>query len=325
MANKSTSDPLKVGLYPFSDILKDNYMSYTQMLSGKFKRAAPNADLELVIGNKFNPYEEDLSEYLGADGFDILEMDMARKHDLIGKVVEIPLEPFRYLAPAVDAVQLKEGVFIGYPTLCCGNFIMEIKRSGELAIDMGDKNYDEFAESAKIAEETMVEPNKSHYSRLLGGKLDDSDGWYLPFIYLDGYIDRHGKDSVQEGIQGVLSGNPDMELIKRLIEFSSLFPKEQISTDETISEIVNGKIAYFYGFSEILGKILDASNGSLKAFGALSPTMGKDKFVLVFTDAVVINRARFEQASLEKKKLIQEFVQFFTSEFVLSVITGLKH
>ena len=274
MANKLECDALKVGLYPFANIL-NNYETYTQMLSGKFKRIAPNADLELVIGDKFNPYAEDLSEYLGADGFDILEMDMARKDDLLGKVLQIPLEPSRYLAPAVEAVKLKEGVFIGYPTLCCGNFIMEVKRSGELAINMGDDNYEEFKESAAIAEKSMVEPNKSHYSRLLGGKLDDSEGWYLPFIYLDGYIDRHGKDSVQKGIEDVLKGKPDEELIKRIKEFFSFFPKKQQSTDQIISEIVNGKIAYFYGFSEILGKILNASSGSLKAFGALSPTMGR--------------------------------------------------
>ena len=270
-----------------------------------------------MIGDGFNPYEPNLDAHLGKYGVDILEMDMARKMDLIGKVVEVQLEPYRYLAPAVDAVQDKEGVYIAYPTICCGNYIMEVKRSGEYAVDMGDNSYTEFETSASIAEQSMVEPNKSHYSRLLGGKLDDSEGWYLPFIYLNGYIDIHGKDSVQAGIDGVLSKKQVETLITRLREFFSLFPKTPQSTDKTIADIVRGKTAYFYGFSEILGKILNASNGSLRAFGALTPTMGNEKLVLVYTDAVVINKTRFEQASEEKKKLIQEFIQFYTSEFIL--------
>ena len=40
----------------------------------------------------------------------------------------------------------------------------------------------------------------------------------------------------------------------------------------------------------------------------------------MFTDAVVINKVRFELATPEKKKLIQEFVQFFTSEFVFQCV-----
>ncbi|KAI6646141.1 Spherulin [Oopsacas minuta] len=310
MANKS--DILKVGLFPFANI-EDTYDSYIQMISREFKKVSPNTDLDLVIGDKFNPYAPDLSEYLGADGFDILEFDMARKDDFHTKVLEVAIEPFRYLTPAVEAVKVEGGAHIGYPTLCCGNFIMEVKRSGELAIDMGDKDYDEFKNSAYVAEKYMVEPNKSHYTRLLGGKLDDSDGWYLPFIYLDAFIDVHGRQSLQQGIDDVLQGKPDPIVVQRLTEFSSLFPKKQLSTDQTIQAIVNGKIAYFYGFSEILGKILDASNGSLKAFGALTPTLGKEKLVLVFTDAIVINKVRFEQASEEKKKVIGQFAQFFTS------------
>ena len=103
----------------------------------------------------------------------------------------------------------------------------------------------------------------------------------------------------------------------RLKEFFQLFPKEKQSTGEIIDEIVKGEIAYFYGFSEILGKILVAANGSLKAFGAITPTLGSKNLVLVFTDGIVINKAKYNMATKEKKKVIQQFVQFYTSEFLV--------
>ena len=314
MAKQQDGEKLKVGLYPFANIAS-NYSSYTQMLSGEFSKISPNTQLQLVIGDGFDPYAPDLETYLGEDGFDILEFDMARKEDFKDKVEEVPLEPFRYLAPSVDAVKVDEGKYIGYPTLCCGNFIMEVKRKGELAVDMGDKNYEEFKKSAQIADQAMVEPNPSHFKHLLGGKLDDKDGWYLPFIYLDGYIDIHGKNSVQKGIDDVIANKPDEKVIDRLKKFFQLFPKEQQETSEIINEIVKGEIAYFYGFSEILGKILVAANGSLKALGAITPTLGSKKLVLVFTDGIVINKAKYNKSTEEKKRVIQQFVQFYTSEF----------
>ena len=313
MAKQQDGEQLIVGLYPFANIAND-YSSYTQMLSGEFNKTYPNSQLQLVIGKDFNPYAPDLDTYLGEDGFDILELDMARKADFKDKVVEVPLEPFRYLAPSVDAVKVDEGKYIGYPTLCCGNFILEVKRKGELAVDMGDKNYEEFKNSSQIADQVMVQSTSSHFKHLLGGKLDDKHGWYLPFIYLNGYIEIYGKHNVQRGINDVLANNPDQLVIDRLKEFFHLFPKEQQSTSKIIDDVIKGEIAYYYGFSEILGKILVAANGSLKAFGAITPTLGSKNLVLVFTDGIVINKARYNKATEEKKEMIQQFVQFYTSE-----------
>ena len=316
MAEQQDGEKLTVGLYPFAKIA-NNYSAYTQMLSGEFAKISPNTQLQLVIGDGFDPYAPDLETYLGENGLDILEFDMARKDDFKDKVEEVMLEPFRYLAPSVDAVKVDDGKYIGYPTLCCGNFIMEVKRKGEFAVNIVDKNYEEFKNSSQIADKAIVQPNPSHFKHLLGGKLDDKGGWYLPFIYLDGYIDIHGENSVQKGIDDVLKNNPDQKVIDRLKEFFQLFPKEQQSTGEIIDEIVKGEIAYFYGFSEILGKILVAANGSLKAFGAITPTLGSKNLVLVFTDGIVINKARYNMATKEKKKVIQQFIQFYTSEYIL--------
>ena len=303
MAKQQEGEQLTVGLYPFANIAS-NYSSYTQMLSGEFNKISPNTQLQLVIGDDFNPYAPDLGPYLGEDGFDILELDMARKDDFKDKVVEVPLEPFRYLAPSVEAVRVDEGKYIGYPTLCCGNFIMEVKRKGELAVDIGDKNYEEFRSSSQIADVAMVQSTSSHFKHLLGGKLDDKYGWYLPSIYLNAYIEVYGKQNVQKGINDVLANNPDQLVIDRIKEFFNLFPKEQQSTSKIIDDVVKGEIAYFYGFSENLGKILAAANGSLKAFGVITPTLGSKNLVFVFTDGIVINKARYEKATTEKKELI---------------------
>ena len=55
--------------------------------------------------------------------------------------------------------------------------------------------------------------------RLLGGKIDDKGGWYLPFIYLDAVMDLEHSSLMDENINNVISGNPNKAVIDRVKSF----------------------------------------------------------------------------------------------------------
>ena len=44
---------------------------------------------------------------------------------------------------------------------------------------------------------------------MLDEKMNDNGGWYLPFIYIDGYIDTHGYGSVERAVDEVVRGVVD--------------------------------------------------------------------------------------------------------------------
>lgn len=306
---------LKVGLYnSIPDVGSDHLESYKQFVINQFKLVQPSINLDVAIGNKFDPYGS-FDGYFSKDGFDLMEMDMDRLDDFKDKVCSVQLNPDRYFKANIDAVY-KDGQYWAYPTLACGNFIIELTHNNEKMVQLRDKDYKAFSESADKAEHDLVD--KSYHARLLGGKIDDTSGWYLPFIYLDGFIDLHSPENLSAAINNVINGKPDLRLIKRLQEFVKYFQDTEghyeESEDNIIKNIMSGKTVFLFGFSEKLGEVLAKTNGQIKAYGALSPTMGFQNRILVFTDGLVTNKARYENASVDKRKAINEFIKFFTSK-----------
>ena len=313
---------LKVGLYnSIPDLGEDHLNSYKNLVVAEFKKIAPNVYLDVAVGKRYVPYAESLESYFTEKHFDMLEIDMATKEMLEGKMKKVDIKPELFLKPTVDAVKLNNE-YIGYPTLACGNFIIEVKHSGEKTVDLDDENYQKFKQSAEKAEDVMVGKQPQQHARLLGGKLDDSEGWYLPFIYLDGVIDLIATDNLEEEIQKVIDGNPNQIVIARLRKFATLFEDEsgkyvEESSKEIIEDVVQGEAAYFFGFSEKLSEILKMSGGEVKAFGTLSAPIGSQNKVLVFTDGLVINNSQYEESTQEKKEAIQKFADFFTGILAL--------
>jgi len=69
--------------------------------------------------------------------------------------------------------------------------------------------------------------------------MNDDLGWYLPFMYLDGYIDQHGPFSVAKGVADVVKGVVDEELCFRLSWFmiSALIMEKINATTKVLKEI----------------------------------------------------------------------------------------
>ena len=309
---------LKIGLYnAIPDINNDSFASYSQFISDKWSEDHPNIELQLIVEkDQYDPYGN-LTEYLG-DGemsFDIIETDMARYQELKGNVLEIQkdvdINPDEFFDATIDAVKNNES-YLGYPTLACGNFIIETQSYGEQDVELEENRYGDFLASATLAQ------IMSKHQRLIGGKIDDIYGWYLPFIYLDGVIDIKGPESLSTEIQNVLNNKPNQLMVQRLKTFFIFFKDclgEFDKNDKIIQHVADRKNGYFFGFSEKLREIIQvAGDKRIEATKAIVPPFGEQNFMLVFTDALVINKIKFDEASEAKKEALKQFATFFTSK-----------
>ena len=205
---------IRVGLYNhIPDLGEDELQSYKELVEKGF--ASGSHTVEAVVdGNKYSPYGK-LDEYLV--NFDLIEIDTATlaqvaQKGLIKEVHDIYI-PENMLPAAMEAVKIN-GVIYGYPTLACGNFLVGLSPADDKTCPLtgARKDYDSL-------KETLMKCSVKNYERLLGGKMNSESGWYLPFLYLDGYIDRHGPFSVARAIDDVTKGTVDEELCEKLSWF----------------------------------------------------------------------------------------------------------
>ena len=168
---------------------------------------------------------------------------------------------------AVAAMRM-HGELYGYPTLVCGNFVTSIgpASTAECPINQGRVPFDDYHKALETCKKNFVEPSWSNYTTVLLGKMSDNDGWYLPFIYLDGYVDIHGRDSVAEALGELELGNVDQILCKKLRWFTDLC--RNIETGENsctqefdnesiiIDNVKNHKSLLMFSFSEILATLI---------------------------------------------------------------------
>ncbi|XP_057302677.1 uncharacterized protein LOC130636844 [Hydractinia symbiolongicarpus] len=324
---------LKIGLYNYiPDVAGNQLQSYANYIKTKWDALGTGTTIQLVVDSSvYDPYG-DLNTYLGsgAGSFDIIETDMVRSSELIGKVVEIQagaasdqINVTRFVQATVDAVK-HNTAYLGFPTFACGNFIIQTVLSGQAGVSLDGTNYTRFIQSADQAQNTMVydgpcisaKPSNKR-ARLLGGKIDSSSGWYLPFIYLDSVADILGPASVQAEINNVLAGNPNNETIQKLRKFFGYFKDNCNAIDQTDIEddVVNGKDGYFYGFSERLSIIYKKANyQNIRVLGSIAPPFGQQNHLLMYTDALVLNKAKYDQQDDEYKAAVMRFSKFLSSE-----------
>lgn len=133
----------------------------------------------------------------------VVEKDVVRKVDDI---------PDNILPAAVEVVKVNGDTY-GYPTLACGNFLIGLNPASDetCSLRSAREDYGSLFETLTECSEIFLSPIYG-YKTLLGGKMNDDWGWYLPFMYLDGYIDRHGPFSVAKGVAAVAQGVVDEEL-----------------------------------------------------------------------------------------------------------------
>ena len=153
----------------------------------------------------------------------------------------------------------------------------------------------------------------------------NNDLGYLPLVYIDGYIDGYG--SVERAVDEVVRGVVDPILCERLSWFINCcndkdgkdpnkcyykFPGSYLDNNSNVDNDVQTHETYsYFGFSEKVAKTEQISD--LTSYAAISGPLGEVNNLLMFTDALVINKARWMAADEEKKNAIIAFVQYFLS------------
>ena len=320
---------LKVGIYnSIPDIGQDNLISYKSLIESGFNNATHTVDA-VVDSTQYDPYGN-LTTYLDADGFDMIEMDTANLKEVVegDLIIAIPTSlPDDIMPAAVGAVAIN-GELYAYPTLLCGNFLITLVPPGNeenCPLRNARVNYNAFLSTMGTCKANIL--STGDWRRILGGKMNDDSGWYLPFLYIDGYIDIHGIESVGKAVDELVRGVVDPKVCERLNWYISCcddktgevenkcyedFEGSYVqNSDNLYTDIKNGETAFYFGFSENLALIeRDLDRDS---YAAISGPLGNMNNLLQFTDALVINKARWNAANEEKRNAITAFVNYFLS------------
>ena len=316
---------LRVGIYnSIPDIGQDNLASYKGLIESGFNDATHTVDA-VVDSTQYDPYG-DLTTYLAADGFDMIEMDTANLKEVVegNLIIAIPTNlPDDIMPAAIEAVAIN-GELYAYPTLLCGNFLIGLVPPGNeenCPLRNARVNYDAFHTTMENCKQNVG----GSWKRILGGKMNDDSGWYLPFLYIDGYIDIHGRNSVEKATDELVRGVVDPEVCERLTWYISCcddkigevgnkchedFAGSYVDSSSNLyTDIQNGETSFYFGFSENLARIKRDSDRA--SYAAISGPMGEQNNLLQFTDALVINKARWNAANDEKRNAIIAFVNYF--------------
>ena len=323
----SAAVQLKVGIYnSIPDLGNDDLASYKNLIEDGFNDDSNTVDA-VVDKSQYDPYG-DLKAYLSDGGFDMIEMDTANLQMVYDDdlIIEIPSElPSDIMPAAVSAVTIGKAQY-GYPTLLCGNFLIGLDPPGteqNCPLRNARENYDNFHATMENCKLNVG----GKWRRIHGGKMNDDSGWYLPFLYIDGYIDSHDNESVQQVVYDVINGVVDSDVCERLTWYIGCcddrigqvenkcyenFPGSYVDKSSNLyTDIKNGETAFYFGFSEQAAQI---ERGSKPPFyAAISGPLGQDNYLLQFTDALVINKARWNVATEKKRNAIIDFVKYFLS------------
>lgn len=324
---------LKVGLYnEIPDLGGDKLESYKQMVEEGFTEATVNA---VVNTSLYNVYDYDaLKEYLTVGNFDLIEIDTSTLGQLVSDdlVVQIsttaglPQVPSDTLAAALDAVTVN-GDLYGYPTLVCGNFLIGLTPAGSnesCPLRHARHSYNDFQRIMTECKQSVLPA----FTRMLGGKMNDEYGWYLPFLYLDGYIDIHGTEAIATAVSEVTSGTVDRIVCERLKWYIKQCKDKHPSTSNkcyhnflgsyvnsssnVYPDIVENETAFFFGFSEKVAPLTTESVVSnIAPYAAVSGPLGESNHLLQFTDALVVNKAQWEAVDEDRRNLIRAFINYF--------------
>ena len=246
------------------------------------------------------------------------------KTDEIGAQIE-----WDNMFPAAIEAGRRAYTQFAYPTLLCGNFILAMTPASpdDCPIACGTTSFFEYKSALETCQSNLM--GWSPYKRLVAGKMSDKHGWYLPYIYLDGYIDIYGARSLQTGIEELEKGNVDATLCQRLRWFTGLCNYEggqpkNICLDppkgyDFEKDVVEHQSVLQFSFSEKLSlhaKLIadsDRLDSDQLVDGLSSVSMGEDNILLQFTDSLVVSKKQWTDADPEKNAAIREFIQMFTS------------
>lgn len=315
---------LKFGLYPWiPDLDKDNLKSLKEFIKREFESEHP--DITITVTNEWDPYDVDkVAACFKKESFDILEVDTILLGEVVDKGVVQKLDLSQYgmqddfLAAGIDAVTYN-GECYGVPTLNCANFLIELiagdvpPESREIlcSLETGDHSLGDLKDVVRRYHVFFkgVSPMVGNFR----GK------WTLPLMYLDAYVDKHGKDSVDEGVDAPI----DDETVRNVKWFMKLdedtdggnkgVRSEYDSDSARDKDISKSDNIMMYGYSEWLSLAMADKMCEKKHVHAsciIAPPLGKDNYLLTFTDAIIVNKSHFSDK--KREEAIVKFMKFYT-------------
>ena len=323
-----TSKPLRVSIFPYiPDLARDKLDGLKRYIVSEFKKCS-GATIE--VESSADPYDLKTMTSLhlgtGEKAYDAMEVDTI----LLGELVKAErLQPLDghftvtekdYAASAVHSVNYSprfKNKLYGIPTLQCANFLMELadtERVPQTPLLQDWTSFEQLKEALDKAEED------SCHKLFMAGDFRGS--WGLPMFYLDAYVDEHGEESVYEGIDAPVDDKKLIADLKHFTDYGVLPSGKNPDTDGTfhadhdrlIDEVTDSNHILMYAYSENLGEALQRSaekKKRKKALNIVSPPLDKSNFLLTYTDAMVVNKAKF--ADTQRAELIVKFVEFYTS------------
>jgi len=305
---------LKVGLYNhIPDLQNDELASYKNLVERGFNSHSHQVNV-VIKKNEYNPYGP-IDEYLKSGAFDLIEIDTASLMDVVDKQLIVNVDfvmPISAdtLATAKAAVH-HNGKDYGYPSLVCGNFIIgfSLHKEDTCPLKEGRNNFKAFQKVVTKCK-TLIPP----FERLIGGQMFGS--WYLPFVYLDAYIDVNGKNTVHQAVADLKKEIVDKTVCNNLKWFLGLFNSKdykskckEYNTVQLINDLDNLKIMHYFGFSEISAMVCKR-----QPYAAISWPLGPETHMIQFTDALVVSQAAWLNADEKKKNAIRAFIKYFTGK-----------
>ena len=321
---------LRVGLYnEIPDLGNDKLVSYKAMIEKGYNNEDHTVDA-IVDSAMYNLYG-DLEKYIADGDFDLLEIDTLSLPGLVNRdlLTPYPLDTVgqNVFPAALDAGSIN-GILYAYPTLLCGNFLIGLSpgNSENCNIKISWDSYSFFYGTLNYCSKNLLSSHPQ-YQLLLGGKMNDVDGYYLPYLYIDGYIDIYGSDTANEAVSNVLDGNVDKLLCHKLSwyiakcynedspyfqnkcyeDFSGSYVE---SSSNVYADIYKKETMFYFGFSEKLA-IIKQLNPSIVPYAAISGPLGETNYLLQFTDALVISKKSWTNANEDKKNAIKELRTVF--------------
>jgi len=226
--------------------------------------------------------------------------------------------PGAYLPFALEAVQYNGGYY-AVPTFTCGNYLMGIN-VGDITqtcpIQNGVASYSNLNNVLNQCKQDLLFPPRT---MALTGNFKGS--WDLPNSYIDAYIDHNGPGTVYEAINSDIEAQTlvlaDMKSFTEYCQTTSgnkCFDGTFKDITKVVTTIVeNRQTITGYSYSEYIGVYLQHAMNrgiNVNVYNIIAPPSGPANNFLMYTDALVINRALLT-TSIQQD--IDKFMNFYSS------------
>ena len=320
---------LRATIYPWiPDLADDKLQTLISWIETVFETEYPEIDLK-VSSPDFDVYDlNDLKNHLTNDPTapHVVEIDTILLGEIVDEGLISPINPETYglntpgayLPFTLEAVHYN-GNYYAVPTFICGSYLMGINvgeitetcpiQSGVTAYTNLNSTLNQCKQDLLILPRTMT----------LSGNFRGS--WTLPTTYIDAYIDQYGANTVYEAINSDIGAETDViAAMRSFIEYCQASDNnkcfDDTYADETalVKAVVDNKETITgYSYSELIGTFLQHAINEdidIDVYNVIAPPLGPGNNFLMYTDAMVVNRALVTTTALQED--VNTFMNFYS-------------